>query len=272
MINADNYKGLFYKEKKTTKFYEGGAHFKYQDLVFVLNNLLKKNNTINNSNNSIYSKNSKISNISSLRRDSSNSFKIEKKHNNFINIKFNTLDYDNDLKNRINDRNNSKFKPKKKLYIHLVTETNPKDFATINSLSVKKIRKNPFENKNNLPLIQSPYFNNLSKKILLNKNIDSNILKYKNNLFSPIKEFELSKTKNSKAKLYNEAMQKMMEKNQLASIEVIKNFEHKDNCIVKSFMDNMQKKEKNFKFSTKTLELKRNSNKDKKIVLTNLNL
>ena len=38
-----NYKGIFYKEDKEKKFYEGGAHFKYSDLVKELIELIKKN-------------------------------------------------------------------------------------------------------------------------------------------------------------------------------------------------------------------------------------
>ena len=275
MINADNYKGIFYKDKKITKFYEGGAHFKYQDLVLELNKLLKESSNIsNNFNNSFISKKSKNSNNSSMRKNSSSSLHNGNKNsNNVVSIKFNTLDYDNNSNNRINYKNNSKFKPKKKLYIHLVTETNKKDFQTINSLSVKKTRKNPLETKNNLPIIQSSYFNNISKKILLHKNNynkDDN-LKYKYNLFSPLKDFELARnSKNSKEKIYNEVMKKLMEKNQIASNEIIKNFEHKDNCIVNNFLDKIKKKEKNFKLSQKVIDLKQNSTKNRKIILSNL--
>ena len=272
MINADNYKGLFYKEKKITKYYEGGAHFKYQDLVLALKNLQKEKNNINKTVNSVNSKNS---NNSSIRKDSSNSLRTLKKNNNDSKIRFNTLDYDNNSNNRISDKINSKFKPKKKISIHLITETNKKDFATINSQSVKKIRINPIDNKNNLPIIQSSYFNNLSKKNLLNKDINNNKdvnLKYKYNLYSPIKDFELNKNyKNSKEKIYNQIMKKVMEKNKLASFEIIKNFEHKDNFIVKNFIDNVNVKEKNFVLSKKMLDLKLNPTKDRKIILTNLN-
>ena len=34
-----NYKGIFYKEEKEKKYYEGGAHFKYSELFFELNYL-----------------------------------------------------------------------------------------------------------------------------------------------------------------------------------------------------------------------------------------
>ena len=37
-----NYKGLFYNDQKQKKYYEGGAHFKYKDLVKVLEELKEK--------------------------------------------------------------------------------------------------------------------------------------------------------------------------------------------------------------------------------------
>ena len=39
-----NYKGIFYKEEKEKKYYEGGAHFKYLDLVNRLIDLIKEKN------------------------------------------------------------------------------------------------------------------------------------------------------------------------------------------------------------------------------------
>ena len=32
----DNYKGLYYKESKEQKYYEGGAHFSYEELYEIL--------------------------------------------------------------------------------------------------------------------------------------------------------------------------------------------------------------------------------------------
>ena len=37
-----NYKGIFYKEEKEKKYYEGGAHFSYSELVYELNKLIKR--------------------------------------------------------------------------------------------------------------------------------------------------------------------------------------------------------------------------------------
>ena len=39
-----NYKGIFYKEEKQKKYYEGGAHFSYSELVYELNKLIKERN------------------------------------------------------------------------------------------------------------------------------------------------------------------------------------------------------------------------------------
>ncbi len=38
-----NYKGIFYNKEKEKKFYEGGEHFKYLDLVNELIKLIKEN-------------------------------------------------------------------------------------------------------------------------------------------------------------------------------------------------------------------------------------
>lgn len=42
----NNYKGIFYKEEKEKKYFEGGAHFKYSELVFELNKLIIEKNKI----------------------------------------------------------------------------------------------------------------------------------------------------------------------------------------------------------------------------------
>ena len=44
-----NYKGIFYNDKKEKKYYEFGAHFKYKELVFELNKLIKEKETTNSS-------------------------------------------------------------------------------------------------------------------------------------------------------------------------------------------------------------------------------
>ena len=51
-----NYKGIFYKEEKEKRYYEGGAHFSYSELVFELNKLIKERNKDNDMNSSKDSK------------------------------------------------------------------------------------------------------------------------------------------------------------------------------------------------------------------------
>lgn len=51
-----NYKGIFYKEEKEKRYYEGGAHFSYSELVFELNQLIKERNKDNDMNSSKDSK------------------------------------------------------------------------------------------------------------------------------------------------------------------------------------------------------------------------
>ena len=55
MEDINNYKGLFYCNNYEQKFYEGGAHFKYCDLVNKLQNLLDNNEeNLNNQNENIH--------------------------------------------------------------------------------------------------------------------------------------------------------------------------------------------------------------------------
>ena len=41
-IQMENYKGIFYNDHEEKKYYEGGAHFKYSDLVRELNKLIQE--------------------------------------------------------------------------------------------------------------------------------------------------------------------------------------------------------------------------------------
>ena len=44
MNNKNDYKGIFYEDNSERKYYEGGAHFSYSDLVYELNQLIKERN------------------------------------------------------------------------------------------------------------------------------------------------------------------------------------------------------------------------------------
>ena len=85
----DDYKGLYYKEKKEVRFFEAGAHFRYRDLVRELNSLISKKeeqtryiprpktlNVFQNENDNI----SNMNNINSSLINKTNTYLIHKKN------------------------------------------------------------------------------------------------------------------------------------------------------------------------------------------------
>ena len=239
-----NYKGIFYKEEKEKKYYEGGAHFKYSDLVRILLALIKDENK------NTESKESKISNDSKLNLISSSN-KIEniknEENENEKKINSNLLTINNNpIKNNIKiinthkyvlntEKNIDKEKMKKKRLMELLNynlkisnfkknttkekkvlninsnnsidqnyrkkslktlENNDNFYGTNNYLNIN-INNKRLEN-NNLPLIQSSYYNNMSNKNMFNsKNYVNDI---KNNIINlkHVSKFTLNKTKISK--------------------------------------------------------------------------
>ena len=220
-----NYKGLFFNKSKEKKYYEGGAHFKYSDLVSALVELQKddKNNqeTINSKKEEDNCHNNLIidNNIKNIKKINVNS--------NLMTINSNK----NSISNRSplrTDKNIDKEKSKKKRIIELynlnvkmssiINDNNRKYFCNnsknksnkINSLknlvndnNINSNRTNYYINsqinngkkEDELPLIQSSYFN----KIYNNKNNfgqNSNI----NNKYS-FKLTSLKKTRIFKDKL-----------------------------------------------------------------------
>ena len=239
-----NYKGIFYKEEKEKKYYEGGAHFKYSDLVRILLALIKDENK------NLESKESKNSNDSKLNLISSSN-KIEniknEENENEKKINSNLLTINNNpIKNNIKiinthkyvlntEKNIDKEKAKKKRLMELLNynlkisnfkknttkekkvlninsnnsidqnyrkkslktlENNDNFYGTNNYLNIN-INNKRLEN-NNLPLIQSSYYNNMSNKNMFNsKNYVNDI---KNNIINlkHVSKFTLNKTKISK--------------------------------------------------------------------------
>ena len=349
MINEDNYKGIFYNEEKVTKFYEGGAHFKYEDLVYALNYIIHQKNIINRQESIINSlqNNLKIdSNDNNLHKKQENARfnTIEKdinsrpRINNLIKINFNN----NYLVNKIvlnTEKNNSKQKQQKNLIISFINDPNQnkyetirrnpsqfnkknyritnriinnnkiaillnnnkvanenKNLQTINTISDdnKSHRSHPknlvARKSNNLPLIQSSYFNKITKKISLNHKLNKQndeSKKYKFNLYSPTRNFlgpgyfkDSEIHTNNKNKLlnendanmkYDEIMKKIMKSNHFASIEIIKNIERNNDSRVKKFLKNIKKKEESLKGYKNMLDFQQNSSRDKKIKLTEIN-
>lgn len=187
-----NYKGIFYHKEKEKHFYEGGAHFKYSDLVNRINQLIKEKSQFESSEDSsivsnkinknevskIYSQEKKANsnlltintqkNINNIRlMNNKNILNTEQsmeanKKNKLIKL----LDYNikvSPYKNKINNN--------KKLYCYNSIDKNNKKSlknSVINdNLNESNDNDKKPKYKNNLPPIQSSYFKNVSS----NKNI-----------------------------------------------------------------------------------------------------
>ena len=231
-----NYKGLFYKEDSKKPFYEGGAHFKYKDLVRALEALKakkdekeneKKYHSRNKSINYIQDKDifipkNPISNLITIDNNYNNYESPPKKrnNNNYIEqllsldklklskkrkLKLKDIKYDNKQNeaflytenNRYNNNNNESKIRSNSLDINLLNTKN--DNINKILLSEKKYNNKNNNNNNNiihnlkllpnsntksfknlstitsLPKIESLYFNNISKKILVENNSNSNL-------------------------------------------------------------------------------------------------
>ena len=230
-----NYKGLFYKEDSKKPFYEGGAHFKYKDLVRALEALKakkdekeneKKYHSRNKSINYIQDKDlfipkNPISNLITIDNNYNNYESPPKKrnNNNYIEqllsldklklskkrkLKLKDIKYDNKQNeaflytenNRYNNNNNNESKIRSNsLDINLLNAKND----NINKILLSEKKYNNKNNNNNiihnlkllpnsntksfknlstitsLPKIESLYFNNISKKILVENNSNSNL-------------------------------------------------------------------------------------------------
>ena len=230
-----NYKGLFYKEDSKKPFYEGGAHFKYKDLVRALEALKakkdeeeneKKHHSRNKSINYIQDKDifipkNPISNLITIDNNHNNYESPPKKrnNNNYIEqllsldklklskkrkLKLKDIKYDNKQNeaflytenNRYNNNNNNESKIRSNsLDINLLNAKND----NINKILLSEKKYNNKNNNNNiihnlkllpnsntksfknlstitsLPKIESLYFNNISKKILVENNSNSNL-------------------------------------------------------------------------------------------------
>ena len=234
-----NYKGIFYNQEKDKKFFEGGAHFKYSDLVNVLIDLINEKNKNSESDISKIPSDDLRSTINkNILIEESNSSKISKEKK--INTNFLTLNnykIQNNIK-LINthryvlntDKNIEKEKARKKKLIELLNYNikispfknnynNSKKIFCNNSLNRKSLKtlsnndnlnnSNNYLNthilnkrieNNNLPLIQSSYFNNLSNNNMIRKQTEIN----KDSMINlkHVSKFTLNKSKIPKDNLF----------------------------------------------------------------------
>ena len=210
-----NYKGIFYKEEKEKKYYEGGAHFSYSELVFELNKLIKEKNKDADMNSSRESKETIFlaSNYQDLFRETQktkNLTNIQKKMKlNFLTINNNNiqrkkiLNINKDSKLILNtEKNNENRQNSQKMILASKNmkisplKTNPNNNKKMNSIeknyNIKTLGNkahnrdiyknitlyinNKEKKNNNLPIITNFHYNNFSNK---------NIFKSRqNNLFN----------------------------------------------------------------------------------------
>ena len=225
-----NYKGIFYHKEKEKHFYEGGAHFKYSDLVNRINQLIKeKSQFVSSEDSSITSNKINKNELSKLnsqeKKINSNLLTIntQKNNNNIMlmnsknilnteqsleankkNKLFKLLDYNvkvSPFKNKINNNN--------KLYCYNSIDKNNKkslkNSAFNDNLNESNDNDKKSKYKNNLPPIQSSYFKKApSNKNIFEKNNETNDNNNNNNHkinLKQIPKFNINKVKVMKENL-----------------------------------------------------------------------
>ena len=171
-----NYKGMFYKEEKEKKFYEGGAHFKYSLLVRAL---LELQNQIKSSSETI--------NSNSIKNDSvfdTNSIQRQRERNNIINKDSNINQYiltlnnrkDKTFHNRVSLSTEKHLREKDK-------KTNLVDLLNLN-LKIFPIKNNSnSKRKNYMGSLDKNYRVKSIKQLGINNNNDNKNLNNRNNLY-----------------------------------------------------------------------------------------
>ena len=216
-----NYKGIFYHKEKEKHFYEGGAHFKYSDLVNRINQLIKEKNQFESSEDSSITSNkinrNELSKLNSQEKKiNSNLLTIntQKNNNNIMlmnsknilnteqsleankkNKLFKLLDYNvkvSPFKNKINNN--------KQLYCYNSIDKNNKkslkNSALNDNLNESNDNDKKSKYKNNLPPIQSSYFKNApSNKNILEKNNETNDNSNNKINLKQIPKFNINKVK-----------------------------------------------------------------------------
>ena len=164
-----DYKGIFYEKEKEKQYFEGGAHFKYSELVYELNKLIKESNkdtqnTSIDSRENIFLSNKNPHIWKEGIKSKSIKNQTKKPNLNFLTINNNNADYGN----KINIRKSSK--------LILKTEKN-KEYLQKNKLlglfsknsKMSPLKTNPNNNKN-VQSIDKNYKNYNLKTIINDRN------------------------------------------------------------------------------------------------------
>ena len=236
----NNYKGIFYNQETEKKYYEGGAHFKYSDLVRELEKLIE-----------------------------------ETQKNNKVNYLVNS----NSQKSVIKSEGN-KFKeiiPKENKLDKLLTLNNYKDIIIYNNKNIKtkenSIRKQILKKLNLLELIEqnfklSPIKNSFyyNKYFYCKNSIDDNFhknrtVKIPNNI---------SKTNNNLKLVTNKQIINNNNKLPLIESSYFKNFDKKDSLYLNK--DNKNNFNLNMNYISKLNQYKSNFQKENKIFTPKRNI
>ena len=180
----ENYKGFFFNKEKEKKYYEGGAHFKYTDLVNALNDLLKETNNnlvINSSiNNNTQKDNHIIINHKYIKSEGNKyknkSFKEKKINSNLLTLN----NYKDDFRDIIINKTRPQLSTEKN--INRQTLNKMKLFESLNDnykISTKYNNFNDFNSINYLDKINRSKSIFRKKKNVINKT--NNNLKLINN-------------------------------------------------------------------------------------------
>ena len=228
----NNYKGIFYNQETEKKYYEGGAHFKYSDLVRELEKLIEKTQ-MNNKVNYLMNSNSQKSVIKS----EGNKFKeiIPKENkldklltlNNYKDIIIynnkNIKTKENSIRKQILKKlnllelieQNFKLSPiknsfyyNKYFYCKNSIDDNfhknrtvkiPNNISKTNNNLKLVTNKQIINNNNKLPLIESSYFKNFDKKdsLYMNK-VNKNNFNLNMNYISKLNQFKSNFQKENK--------------------------------------------------------------------------
>ena len=198
----DEYKGIYYGEKKEKQFYEGGAHFRYKDLYRILKILggeIEEKNEIDS--NSIDFNNEKLSMNNNIMQ------KVQSRNNN----KFNYMNNPN-TKVSIFSISNNENKP---LLFQKINLKNPNS----NNNSLKDNIKRPYSNIKLRSFRFERVSNNSLNKYVHTKNLSLN----QNKSIKNLKMNSLSK--NLKINLHNHNIH-ITNKNKLFNNQIINNNIH----------------------------------------------
>ena len=256
----ENYKGFYYKESKSKKYFEGGAHFRYKDLFKILLSLggtiLEENIYYSNihQNNENKSKNKKLTLLSNKEKCKKN---LPKTRN------INNINY-------INNPNTKETIKTKKIHQINLSNNNLENLNSINKIKAKK----KYEEKSN---INNFYYNNVyniicpqTQRYHINNNLVKELLNNKNNIIEDKNPNNntINNNKKNYSYLLNYLKSKIHMKNKSETfIQNINEKNNQGNLVIRKknishLKQNLNKKSLNIKVNHINTNINNNDNKN----------